>query len=143
VSGLLWRKEEERSRTFCFMSDALFITHIQIVGQHPHTLWWGTHQATLTDVTDKLRTPAGGGSSSISALVKPWAHQDREKFFTDEIAALDAEYPRCYFGYCDHADKYGPKRLDGLEHYATKMMIQHRFQHHTLLFGLGICVMLT
>jgi hypothetical protein len=97
------------------MSDALFSTHIQIVGQHPHTLWWGTHQATLTDVTDKLRTPAGGGSSSISALVKPWAHQE----------------------YCDHADKYGPKRLDGLEHYATNMMIQHRFQHHTPLIWIG------
>ena len=60
VSGLFWRKEEERSRAFCFMSDALFITHTHIVGQHPHTLCWGTHQDTLTDVTDKLRTPAGG-----------------------------------------------------------------------------------
>ena len=57
--------------------------------------------------------------------------------FTDKNAALDVEYPRCYFGYCDHADKYGPKRLDGLEHYATKMMIQHRFQHHTPLIWIG------
>ena len=97
----------------------MFITHIQIVGQHPHTIWWGTHQAVLTDITDKRWTPAGGGSSCISALVKPWAHQDREKFFIDEDAAQDVEFQRSYFCFCDHAGKYGPKRLDGLEHYAT------------------------
>ena len=50
---------------------------------------------------------------------------------------MDAEFPRSYDGYCDHTEKYGPKRLDGLDHYATKMMIQHRFQHHTPLIWIG------
>ncbi|MFM7989074.1 MAG: hypothetical protein ACKPKO_58150, partial [Candidatus Fonsibacter sp.] len=37
-TGLLWRREEQERRLFCYMPDALFITHIYFVGQHPHTV---------------------------------------------------------------------------------------------------------
>ena len=50
---------------------------------------------------------------------------------------MEADFPRSYYGYCDHTEKYGPKRLDGLGHYATQMMIQQRFQHHTPLSWIG------
>ena len=36
--GLVWKKEEEQSRTCCFMLDALYITPIHFVGQHPQTV---------------------------------------------------------------------------------------------------------
>ena len=45
TTGLLWRREERNVRLFCFMPDALFITHIYFVGQHPHTAWFGTTHA--------------------------------------------------------------------------------------------------
>ena len=45
TTGLLWKREQRFSRLYCFMPDALFITHVYFVGQHPHTVWHGTHQA--------------------------------------------------------------------------------------------------
>ncbi|MFM7984035.1 MAG: hypothetical protein ACKPKO_32390 [Candidatus Fonsibacter sp.] len=41
TTGLLWRREERNVRLFCVMPDALFITHIYFVGQHPpHGMVW-------------------------------------------------------------------------------------------------------
>jgi len=69
--------------------------------------------------------------------VKLWAHQDRDQFFTDDDASLDIEFPRSYFGYCYYAGNDGPTRLERLEHYATKLMIYHRFKHHNPLIRIG------
>ncbi|MFM7983524.1 MAG: hypothetical protein ACKPKO_29780, partial [Candidatus Fonsibacter sp.] len=58
-TGLLWRREEKERRLFCYMPDALFITHIYVVGQHPHTVWFGTTQVTAEFTHVEGRTPAG------------------------------------------------------------------------------------
>ena len=82
-SGLLWRKEELQNHMFCFTPDALHITHIHPAGQHPHTAWRGTSQASIVDITDYLMamdevncgTPVGGAPCTFRA----WAHRDREQ----------------------------------------------------------------
>lgn len=78
--------EGRPEQVICFMADALFITHIQIVGQQPDTAWWGTIQTSFVELTETLFTPAGGGSCSPEANFKARAHNDPDKFFTDTDA---------------------------------------------------------
>ena len=75
-TGLLFRREEEKNRIFCFMPDALYSTHVTFVGQHPRTVWWGTTTSKWANLTQDLRTPAGRWSVGLKDHFSPWAFSD-------------------------------------------------------------------
>ena len=90
TTGLLLKREERFSRLYCFMPDALFITHVYFVGQHPHTVWHGTTQVTAkhTHLETLKRTPAGEiwWADFLTKFppfgefpLEPWAFADPEK----------------------------------------------------------------
>ena len=82
-TGLLYRKEEEQNRTYCFIPDALYITHVTFVWQHPHTAWWGTTTVMWKEITPDLRRPACQWQVGMKSHLRPWASSDPERLFTN------------------------------------------------------------
>ena len=115
TTGLLWRREERNSRLFCFMPDALLITHIYCVGQHPHTVWHGTTHDTAKFTHLEARTPAGEVPPFSEFPLEPWSFKDPERFFTDDRPTNDEQHQRTFMYYQDYAGKYGSTRFDSID----------------------------
>ena len=125
TTGLLWKREERHSRLYCFMPDALFITHVYFVGPHPHTVWHGTTQVTAkhTHLETLERTPAGEISWAdilkqfppfAECPLEPWVFADPKRFFIDELPENETDHPRTFMYYEEYKGKYGLTQLTAL-----------------------------
>ena len=111
----------------------LYTTHVDFVGQHPHTVCWGTTSASSVDLTEHLRIPSG----EWSMRYRTWAHADPEQFFTYTFEPNDIAYPRMICGYQPYEGKYGPTRFDGLNVDERNMMILRWMAKHNPLLWSG------
>ena len=91
------------------MPDALYTTHIQFIGQHPHTAWWGTMHADIVDITEYITDTdkAQGGmlAGRTPYIFRPWAHRDREQLFPETL-----EENRIHTRYVMGSEDYEGKR---------------------------------
>ena len=108
--GMPFRKEKEHNRTFCFMPDALYITRVSFVGQHPHTARWGITHSKWTD----LWGPPDTGWCIIFGLkdlFRPWAFSDPERLLCNVDPQNEAKVSTQVFDHTAWYEKVWPGTL--------------------------------
>ena len=85
----------DKSRQYCFLPDGIFITHIFLIAQHPHTVQEGGQLSELSPVKLNLESLSFDAQKHMECVLD----KDDGGIFSDMDPEKEAEHPRVPHGY--------------------------------------------